>query len=81
VLATLPAELAELQPACRGFLVLGGGVVAVFALSTLQRHNLAGHVSLPFRLLRRVAAKPCPRRSAEISEMQIALHLAEKNQP
>jgi hypothetical protein len=61
MLPALPAELIELQPAGRGLFVLGGGVVAIFALSTLQRHNLAGHGRLPFRLLRRLTAKPCPR--------------------
>jgi hypothetical protein len=45
VLPALPAELVELQPARRGLFILGRGVVAVFALSTLQRHNLAGHVT------------------------------------
>jgi hypothetical protein len=40
---TLTAELLEFQPAGRGLLILGGGVVAVFALSTLQRNNLTGH--------------------------------------
>jgi hypothetical protein len=72
---TLPAKLVELQPGGRGLLILGGGVVAVFALSTLQRNNLAGHLNLPFRLLRRLDCEalsaPCaeisgpPRRAAE----------------
>src|SRR5208283_2037267 len=43
VLAALPAELVEFQPGRRGLLVLGRGVVAIFALSTLQCNNLAGH--------------------------------------
>src|SRR5450755_998783 len=51
---TLTAEFLEFQPGGRGLLVLGGGVVAVFALSTLQRNNLSRHLNLPFRLLRRL---------------------------
>jgi hypothetical protein len=35
VLAALPAKLVELQPGRGGLLVLGGGVIAIFALSTL----------------------------------------------
>ena len=35
VLAALTAKLVELQPVRRGLLVLGGGVVAIFALSAL----------------------------------------------
>jgi hypothetical protein len=35
VLAALPAKLVELQPGRGGLLVLGGGVVAILALSTL----------------------------------------------
>ena len=35
VLAALPAKLIELQPGRGGLLVLGRGVVAIFALSTL----------------------------------------------
>src|ERR1035438_9628204 len=65
---TLPAELVELQPGRRGLLVLGGGVVAVFALSTLQRNNLAGHLSLPFRLLRRLDCEALSAPCAEISK-------------
>ena len=49
VLAARPAELAELQPARRGLLVLGGGVIAVLAITALQRNNLSRHfVSLLF---------------------------------
>jgi hypothetical protein len=44
----LPAEFLELQTACGGLFVLGNGVVAVFALSALQRNNLAGHVTILF---------------------------------
>ena len=43
VLAAGPAELAELQPARRGLLVLGGGVIAVLAIAALQRNNLSRH--------------------------------------
>jgi len=35
VLAATLAELAELQPLRRGLAVLGGGVVALFALNAL----------------------------------------------
>jgi hypothetical protein len=37
------AELLEFQPGRRRFLVFHRGVVAVFAISTLQCHDLAGH--------------------------------------
>jgi hypothetical protein len=50
VLTARPAEFAEFQPARRGFLILGGGVIAVLAITTLQRNNLAGHLPFPFRL-------------------------------
>jgi hypothetical protein len=43
VLAALAAELAEFQPPGRRLLILGGGVVAVFALSTLQGHDVSWH--------------------------------------
>jgi hypothetical protein len=43
VLAARPAEFVELQPARRGFLVLGGGVIAILAITALHRDNLAGH--------------------------------------
>ena len=48
VLAARPAELAELQPARRGLLVLGGGVIAVFAITALQRNNLSRHSIILF---------------------------------
>jgi len=35
VLAATLAKLAELQPPCGGLLVLGGGVVPLFALTAL----------------------------------------------
>jgi hypothetical protein len=35
MLAALPAKLIELQPGRGGLFVLGGGVVAIFAVSTL----------------------------------------------
>jgi hypothetical protein len=35
VLTALAAELAEFQPARRGLLVLGGGVIAVLAITAL----------------------------------------------
>ena len=71
MLPALPAELAEFQPARGGLLVLGGGVVAVFALSTLQRNNLAGHGTFPFVYSAGLAAKPCPR-LARISATAVA---------
>ena len=43
VLAARPAELLELQPARRGLLVLGGGVIAVLAITALQSNNLSRH--------------------------------------
>jgi hypothetical protein len=43
VLAALAAELAELQPAGRGLLILGGGVIAILAIAALQRNNLSRH--------------------------------------
>jgi hypothetical protein len=43
VLAALAAELVELQPGRRGLLVLGGGVIAIFAITALQRNNLSRH--------------------------------------
>src|SRR5271166_5412777 len=79
VLAALPAELAELQPPCRGLLVLGGGVVTVLALSTLQRNNLARHDCLPFRLLRRL---DCEALSASMRGIEQALsRRREKQKP
>ena len=50
VLPARPAELAEFQPARRGLLILGGGVIAILAITALQRNNLAGHWPSPFRL-------------------------------
>jgi hypothetical protein len=43
VLAALAAELAELQPARRGFLIFGGGVIAVLAITALQRNDFSRH--------------------------------------
>ena len=43
VLAALAAELVEFQPARRRLLVLGGGVIAVLAITALQRNNLSRH--------------------------------------
>ena len=60
VLPALPAEFVKLQPARRGLLILGSGVVAVFALSTLQRHNLAGHLTFLDVYSAARTAKPCP---------------------
>ena len=52
VFAARPAKFAEFQPARRGLLVLGGGVIAVFAITALQRNNLSRHSINPFRLPR-----------------------------
>jgi hypothetical protein len=49
VLAALAAKFAELQPACRGLLVFSGGVVAVLAITALQRNNFSRHSINPFR--------------------------------
>ena len=43
VLAARAAELAEFQPARRGLLVFGGGVIAVLAITALQRNDLSRH--------------------------------------
>jgi hypothetical protein len=43
VLAALAAELGELEAACGRLLVLGGGVVLVFAISTLELNDFARH--------------------------------------
>jgi hypothetical protein len=43
VLAALAAELVEFQPARRGLLVLGGGVIAILAITALQRNDLSRH--------------------------------------
>ena len=49
VLAALPAKLAHLQPVRRCLPVLRRGVVLVFAISTLQLNDFAGHCWLtPF---------------------------------
>jgi hypothetical protein len=45
VLAALTAKLTELQPLGRGFAILGGRVVLVLALYTLQGADFAGHVN------------------------------------
>jgi hypothetical protein len=43
VLAARPAEFVKLQPARRGLLILGGGVIAILAITALQRNDLAWH--------------------------------------
>jgi hypothetical protein len=43
VLATGPAKLIELQASRRGLLILGGGVIAILAITALQRNNLSRH--------------------------------------
>ncbi len=43
VLAALAAELAELQASRRRLLVLGGGVIAILAITALQRNDLSRH--------------------------------------
>jgi hypothetical protein len=51
VLAALAAKLGELEAASGRLLVLGGGVVFVLAISTLELNDFAGHlVKLLFRL-------------------------------
>jgi hypothetical protein len=48
VLAARPAELIEFQPARRGLLILGGGVIAILAITALQRNDLSRHVPILF---------------------------------
>ena len=67
VLAAREAEFVKFQPRRRSLLVLGGRVVAVLALSTLQRNNLSRHSLFLFVYLADGTAKPCPRPGAEIS--------------
>jgi hypothetical protein len=43
VLAARPAKLVELQAARRGLLILGGGVIAILAITALQSNNLSRH--------------------------------------
>ncbi len=43
VLAALTAELAELEPRCRLLLVLVSDVIAMFAITTLQRDVISRH--------------------------------------
>ena len=66
MLPARPAEFVELQPARRGLLILGGGVIAILAITALQRNNLARHSIIPFVYFPAGAWKPCPRRSADI---------------
>jgi hypothetical protein len=44
MLAALAAELGELETASGRLFVLGSGVVLVFAISTLQLNDFAGHL-------------------------------------
>jgi hypothetical protein len=44
MLAALAAEFTELETASGRLLILSGGVVLVFAISTQQLYNLAGHL-------------------------------------
>jgi hypothetical protein len=43
VLAARAAEFTELQPARRGLLVFGGGVIAILAITALQSNDLSRH--------------------------------------
>ena len=45
VLPAALAKLAELQPSCRRLLVLGGGVVTLFALTALKCHDFSHKTS------------------------------------
>ena len=67
MLAARAAELAEFQPARCGLLVLGGGVIAVFAITALQRNNLSRHSINPFRLPRGWVPRSLVRVEARIS--------------
>jgi hypothetical protein len=44
MLAALAAKLGELETACSRLLVLGGGVILILAISTLQLNDFAGHL-------------------------------------
>jgi hypothetical protein len=71
VLAARPAELIEFQPARRGLLILGGGVIAILAITALQRNNLSRHFDNPFRLLPGLAPGSLVRVQARISAEQL----------
>jgi hypothetical protein len=47
VLAATVAELAQLDPLGCRFSVLGLRIIALFAITALQRNDLSGHDSLP----------------------------------
>jgi hypothetical protein len=65
--AALAAELAELQTAGGRLLVLGGGVVLVLAISTLQLNDFAGHGLNSF-LDCSAFVEPCPGPSPDIRD-------------
>jgi hypothetical protein len=44
VLAAVAAELLQLDPLRRGFLVLGAGIVAILALGALERNDISRHL-------------------------------------
>ena len=44
MLAAVRAEFLHFQPACRGFLVLGAGVIAVLTLAALERNDFSWHL-------------------------------------
>ena len=44
MLAAMAAELFHLQAFCRGFLVLGGRIVAVLAFRALERDDVSRHL-------------------------------------
>jgi hypothetical protein len=67
VFAARPAEFVELQPARRGLLVLGGRVIAILAITALQRNNLSRHFVNPFRLPRSWVPRSLVRVLARIS--------------
>jgi len=67
VFAARAAEFVEFQPARRGLLVLGGGVIAVLAITALQRNNLSRHFVNPFRLPRGWVPRSLVRVLARIS--------------
>jgi hypothetical protein len=65
VLAATAAEFLEFQALRRRLPVLGGRIIALFAITALQRNNFSGHRSLP---IAHVAA------DAFVRELLLMLH-------
>jgi hypothetical protein len=71
VLAARPAELVEFQPARRGLLIFGGGVIAILAITALQSNNLSRHLSFPL-----VYLADEPRDLVHVEAWKSARHMA-----